>query len=127
MEVASLCHLLAQRFDTFTADDVCQTCEALALLASKVPPYPPCQGLRWWAWAARGSSCPACTRRLKIRTLLFGEGTCLVRHIYALESRLQTEKNAKYGKSLSHLETSRPWVGRLHAVQKPPLSPCQCP
>ena len=31
-------------------------------------------------------------------------------------------KIAKYGKSLSNLETSRPWVGRLHAVQKSPPS-----
>ena len=36
----------------------------------------------------RGSFWTACTRRLKIHTLLVGEGTCLVWHIYALESRL---------------------------------------
>ena len=62
----------------------------------------------------------ACTRRLKTRTLLFGEGTCLLGHIDTLESRPKT-KTAKSGKSLPHLKTSSPWVGRLHAVQKPPL------
>ena len=36
--------------------------------------------------------CTACTRRLKIHTLLIGAGTCLVWHICALESRFQTEK-----------------------------------
>ena len=30
---------------------------------------------------------------------------------------------AKYGTSLSHLEISGPWVGRLRAVQKPPPRP----
>ena len=34
----------------------------------------------------------ACTRRLKTHSLLFGEGTCLVWHGCALESRLRTEK-----------------------------------
>ena len=33
-------------------------------------------------------------------------------------------KIAKYGKSLSHLETCSPGVGRMHAVQKPPLGVC---
>ena len=39
-----------------------------------------------------GSFCTACTRRLKTPTLLVGEGTCLVWHICASESRLQTAK-----------------------------------
>ena len=30
-------------------------------------------------------------------------------------------KITRYGKPLSHLETSGPWVGRLHAVLKPLL------
>ena len=65
----------------------------------------------WWGWKSAddrqlpsllvwplealgggGGFCTACTRRLKTHTLLVGEGTCLVWHIYALGSRLQTEK-----------------------------------
>ena len=59
----------------------------------------------------------ACTRRLKTNKQLFGEGTCLVWPIHAFEPRVQTEKKAKYGNSLAHLQTSSPSVGRLHAVR----------
>ena len=41
-------------------------------------------------------------------------------HRYAVKSRIQTEKNAKYGKPLSNLETSSPWVACLHEGRKPP-------
>ena len=59
-----------------------------------------------------GGFCTACTRRSENHTLLLGEGTCLVWHIWALESRPPKTKTANYGTSLSHLEPSRPWVGR---------------
>ena len=36
-----------------------------------------------------GVSALRATRRLKSHTLLFGEGSCLVWHIYVLESRLK--------------------------------------
>ena len=64
----------------------------------------------------RRSFCTACTRPLNTHPLPVGEGTCLVWHIPALESRLQTKGLPKNGKSLSHLETSSPWVGRLPVV-----------
>ena len=79
------------------------------------------QGVRAAALQAlRGGFCTACARRSGTHTLLFGEGACLVWHTHVYESRPRTEKKAKYGKSLSHMEVSGPGVGRLHAVQTPP-------
>ena len=43
-------------------------------------------------------------------------------HLF-LGTATPNRKIAKYGKSLSHLETCSPWMGRLHAVQKPESPP----
>ena len=52
-------------------------------------------GLDGSRWEFLHRMCPVCTRRLATHTLPFGEGTCLVWRICALESRLQTEKKPK--------------------------------
>uniref|UniRef100_A0A7S1IVG0 Uncharacterized protein n=1 Tax=Eutreptiella gymnastica TaxID=73025 RepID=A0A7S1IVG0_9EUGL len=65
--------------------------------------------------AFRGSFSTACTQ-LRSYLLLLGEETCLLWGIWYRCTVILNTKLAEYGRSLPFLETSSPWLGRVHTV-----------